>query len=212
MAASDLADFIRAKIEDRGLTVVQFAKRSKLSRAAVYKVLNAEIREVRLSTFIKFAYALEVHPLEMMRVFFSRWEFPQDVSSRSQPLIKGDDISFVADITYPDNALVSTGQVFEKVWRIRNVGKSVWQDRRLVCMDSVMNVECNGRIMRYGLKPVTYEVLLPEVKPGESFDVAITFTAPDSACSVLSNWKMCDADYNLLFPELSGLYCLVRVV
>ncbi|ALG66471.1 NBR1-Ig-like domain-containing protein [Beggiatoa leptomitoformis] len=47
---------------------------------------------------------------------------------------------FIADVTYPDNSIVTAGQAFEKIWEIRNLGGQVWENRKLVCCDNAITV------------------------------------------------------------------------
>lgn len=212
MSAEELSDFIREKITKEKISVVDLSKKSGLARTSIYKILGAEVKEARLSTFIKLGGALSIHPLEMMKIFFNRWEFPRNTSERSKPRVKGDDTSFIADITYPDNSIVSAKQKFEKIWRIKNVGKIDWQGRKIICLDQSTRVQYDDKILTYGLTPESIEVDLPLVKAEDYVDISINFTAPDMPCSVLSHWKMCDSDNNLCFPKLNGIYCMVKVI
>lgn len=217
MAALDLADYLRQQMEKSGISVTELARRSKLSRQSIYNMLNAELEQARLTTFIQLANALRIHPLDLMRVFFSRWEFPTNVPNRTKSLVNGDDIGFIGDITIPDHSILSPGQTFEKIWEIRNVGLIPWQNRRIVCLDQHIEVRFqNGEKLdtyKYGLMPLDgREIPLPDIHPGQNYRLSIRFLAPRVACTTISYWKMVDAEGNMLFPDVTGLYCLVQVM
>jgi transcriptional regulator with XRE-family HTH domain len=217
MAATELADYIRQQLEKSGMTVAEFARRAKLSRQGVYNILNADFEQARLSTFIQLANALKIHPLDFLRIFFNRWEFPSANTTRTNSLVNGDDVGFICDVTYPDNSILSPGQTFEKIWEIRNVGIVPWVNRRLVCLDEHIEVRFqNGKqwdTYKYGLMPLDgREIFLPIIRPGENNQVNIHFLAPEVACTTISWWKMADVDGNYSFPDMTGLYCLVQVM
>lgn len=47
------------------------AERAKVSRVTFHKLLNGEIDEAKMSTMVNLAHALEVHPVELMKRYFS---------------------------------------------------------------------------------------------------------------------------------------------
>ncbi len=217
MAATDVAEYIKRQLEHSNLNVSEFARRAKLSRQGVYNILNAEFGQARLTTFIQIASALKVHPLDLLRVFFNRWEFPSAAPTRTKSMINGDDIGFIGDITYPDHSILTPGQAFTKTWEIRNVGTVPWIGRKIVCLDHQIEVRFhNGETLdtyRYGLLPMDgREIPLPDIHPGTNHQISINFLAPEVACTTISYWKMIDENDNLMFPEVTGLYCLVQVM
>lgn len=216
MASTDLSEYVKKHLEKSGMSLAEFARRAKLSRQSVYNILNSELEQARLSTFIQIANALKIHPMDLLRVFFSRWEFPSTAPTRTKSLINGDDIGFIGDITYPDYSILSPGQTFEKIWEIRNVGIVPWKNRRLLCLDQHIEVRFdNGDQLdtyRYGLMPLDgREIMLPDIAPGTNHQVCIRFLAPEVACTTISYWKMVDEQGNYTFPDMTGLYCLVQV-
>ena len=125
-----------------------------------------------------------------------------------------DDVGFIGDITYPDHAVVTAGQTFEKIWEIQNVGKVPWVNRKIICVDDKVEVNVNGSSQyEYGLVAIGGNTIdVPVVNPGEVFRVSCKFQAPKVACSTISWWKMVDENGDIMFPEITGLYCLVKVV
>jgi len=55
-------------------------------------------------------------------------------------------------------------------------------------------------------------VPIPETLPGETVDIAVTFTTPYLPGSCRTDWKTADKDGNLFFPDMHGLYSIVVVV
>lgn len=218
MAASDLAEYITDRAKVLGLSKTTLAKQAKISRSALYKFLDGDVYEIRLSTVVQLAQALKTHPLDLLRHLFPRWEFPTQASSSAK--YSKDASGFVADITYPDHSIVSVSQEFEKIWEIRNLGEQVWENRRLVCCDAMIQISASStpdpemtlpRPQR-GLLPLQREVPIRLTRPGESVQVAVRLCAPDYPGTIISYWKMVDAQGKLCFPELEGLSCLVNIV
>lgn len=220
MSSAQLTAFIEQRVAVLGLSKTALAKQAKISRAALYKILDGEVQEAKLSTLIRLAAALDCHPLDLLRPLFSRWELPVKTSTGAK--YAQDASGFVADVTYPDNSVVTMGQVFEKVWEIKNLGKQVWQGRKLVCVDDFLQVSSNALddaaltmalpIQQRGLIPLQREIAIPTTQPGESVRLAVSFRAPEYPGGMISFWKMQDAQGELCFPELEGLSCLVKVV
>lgn len=204
----DLANLLSQQIEETKINRTQLAKQANISRQTLYKLLNAEIEEAKLSTLIKLSHALKLHPVDLMRVFFSASNL-----NTNQP----DNTGFIGDITYPDNSLVSPNQVFTKTWAVKNTGNVVWENRKLVCMDDRITVEKkHGEdfhvTMERGLTPSTTEINIPTTQPNETLEISVEFTAPNYPCTAISYWKSVDENGNFHFPEKEGLSCLVNVV
>lgn len=145
----------------------------------------------------------EKYPLQLFRAYFNSTEFPaKNTEKRTVSFYHDDDIGFIGDITYPDNAIVKTGQCFDKIWEIQNTGKRIWKGRRLVCIDDRVSVslepEKPGR--PYGLLAEKRSIDIPRTLPDEIRRISIRFTAPAYPCTVVSHWKMVDASGNACFP------------
>jgi hypothetical protein len=88
-------------------------------------------------------------------------------------------VAFVKDVTIPDGAQLSAGEVFTKVWRLQNRGTCTWTP-------DYMLVYTSGDQMGS-----TTAVRLPDnVAPGQTVDVSVTLTAPASAGYHISYWML----------------------
>lgn len=216
MSASELAEYVLERAKSLGLSKTTLAKQAKISRSALYKLLDGDVREIRLSTVIQLARALNTHPLDLLRHLFARWELPTQASTSAK--YPKDASGFVADVTYPDYSIVSVCQEFEKIWEIRNLGEQVWENRRLVCCDELLEVstpskpEIAAPRSHRGLLPLQREIPIPLTRPSESVQLAVRLQAPDYPSTIISYWKMVDAQGNFCFPKLEGLSCLVNIV
>ncbi|MEZ5449629.1 MAG: helix-turn-helix transcriptional regulator [Thiolinea sp.] len=71
MSAFDVANFLKEKTRESGLSHTEIARRTGLSRQTRYKLLNGDIQEAKFSTLIKVSRALNVHPVELLSLYFS---------------------------------------------------------------------------------------------------------------------------------------------
>ncbi|HSJ89712.1 MAG TPA: CAP domain-containing protein [Anaerolineales bacterium] len=76
--------------------------------------------------------------------------------------------SFVADITIPDNTAIPVGTPFTKTWRISNVGTCIWGS------DYTLTYYSEERLGAPNSVP------LPVTFPGQTADISINLTAPNS--------------------------------
>jgi hypothetical protein len=97
----------------------------------------------------------------------------------------GENSKFTADVTIPDGTQVTAGSVFTKTWSFRNTGTTTWStEYRLVYIDGTVTGQ-NGAL----------SVKLPNaVKPGESVNISVNFTAPTTSGSYSSYWKLYSAN------------------
>jgi hypothetical protein len=117
--------------------------------------------------------------------------------------IPGDASTFVDD-TIPHGTLMAPGQVFEKVWRIKNSGTVAWEGRRL---------ERQGPLTGPGLITSLRFVDIPDTKPGDIAEIRTGLKAPTYDCTSIAYWKMVDQEGRLCWPDnfQLGLDVLVRV-
>jgi hypothetical protein len=101
-----------------------------------------------------------------------------------------DQAQFVKDITIPDGSQVSPGATFTKTWRLRNAGVCTWSGYTLV-FDS-------GEQMG-----ATSPQTIGSVSPGGEVDLSVNFTAPSSAGSYRSYWRIKNSS-GVLIPVLGG--------
>lgn len=208
MSAFELADYLRTRLKSQKLTTTEAARRSGISRQTWHKLLRADISEARLSTLVKVAETLEAHPLSMLRIYFNENPLGR-LSARVSRQSKNDKVDkkyvsgFIADVSYPDNSVVQIGEEFEKIWEVANLGTEPWVGWRLQCMDESQPAN---------LAPLSGSVPIPETKPGEHVRLGVHFRAPAFPCNAISHWQCVDANGAVIFPKLSGLYCMVKVV
>jgi hypothetical protein len=93
--------------------------------------------------------------------------------------------SFVTDVTIPDGTLINPSEVFTKTWRLKNVGTCTWTPE--------YDVVFYGGAQMSG---VTMQIP-GYVAPGQSVDVAVTFTAPSSAGHHTGYWLLRNANGGL---------------
>ena len=210
-----LGVYIEERRKEVNLKKNALADSAGLSRQGLYKILNGDVEQIQLSTIVSLAVPLKVHPIFLMQKLFQRWEFPAVETQGA--LLPKDATGFIGDITYPDNSIVTTGQRFTKVWRSQNVGKQTWEDCSLKCFDGTLRISTQEPDMglldeRRGLIPQSRKISIPVIKPGETVDLEVCFTAPDYPCTAVSYWKMVDKDDKICFPQSEGLSCLVQVI
>ncbi len=70
MAALELSLFLRQQMRRKGLSSTVIANRAGISRQTWYNILNANIKETRLSTLVSVAEVLDVRPLQLLDVYF----------------------------------------------------------------------------------------------------------------------------------------------
>lgn len=91
---------------------------------------------------------------------------------------------FIRDMTVADGSQFAPGTTFLKVWRLKNIGSCTWNKSYTVTFDG--GDKLGGS---------TFD--MPEnVSPGESIDVAIEMTAPNTKGSYKGFWLLRDDDGN----------------
>lgn len=86
------------------------------------------------------------------------------------------------DVTIPDDSNMAPEQVFTKVWRLRNSGTCTWNKNYSIAVFSGEPMEAPS------------SVPLPrQVEPGQTVDISVDLTAPNSAGSYQGNWKLKNA-------------------
>jgi len=215
MSSIGFPEYIRKHIEKQQLTITATAKKTNISRQALHKILNGDIKQARLTTLIQLSHALNLHPLEFFREYFKRHEF-SPVVTKYYPdrLYKDDYIAFIEDVTYPGNSLVTVNEKFTKIWKLKNIGDEPWVNRKVICIDDEMVVSTSvyGENHQCGLVSETRSIDLMDTLPGEILEISIEFTAPPYPATVISHWKMTNEDGGFCYPENNPLMCHVKVV
>lgn len=91
-----------------------------------------------------------------------------------------DRVSFVKDVTYPDNTEVAEGSVFVKTWRLENNGSCTWTS-------SYSLVFVDGDSMG---GPATSQLTTGTVAPGGTIDVSVSLRAPGTPDTYRGNWML----------------------
>lgn len=208
MSKVDLAKVLHERTLQLKLSKSDVAKGAGISRQTLYKILNADIHEAKLSTIVKLSQVLQLHPMDLLRIYFKSMSIKNTQFE--------DDSGFIGDITYPDNTIVMSNQQFTKVWGVKNMGNTTWSNRKLICVDqhieaSISNKKINIKQQR-GLRPLFDSIDIPTTKPGETIQLSVEFRAPAYSCSTISYWKSVDEEGSFCFPEKEGLSCLVKVI
>jgi hypothetical protein len=90
-------------------------------------------------------------------------------------------LTFVSDVTIPDNTNMTPAQKFTKTWRVRNNGSCAWE------AGFKFNFT-GGEAM--GGSSIT---LVDAVQPGKETELSVALTAPNTAGTYRGNWRMTNA-------------------
>lgn len=93
-----------------------------------------------------------------------------------------DAAQFVADVTVPDGTAMAPGNVFNKTWRLKNVGTCTWSTAYSAVFDSGEKMGAPAAVNI----PVS-------VAPGQTVDITVQMTAPASAGLYRGYWKLRNA-------------------
>jgi len=94
-------------------------------------------------------------------------------------------VAFIKDVTIPDGTSLSPGEVFTKTWRLQNRGTCTWTpDYDIVFYSGAQMSGTTMQVPGY-------------VAPGQSVDVAVTFTAPSAPGHYVGYWILRNASGKL---------------
>jgi hypothetical protein len=93
-----------------------------------------------------------------------------------------DQASFVADVTVPNDTVVSPGQVFIKTWRLRNSGTCIWTE------DYALVFAHGDAMGASAAVPLPYAVA-----PGSAADLSVTLVAPAGSGTYAGHWQLRNA-------------------
>ena len=85
--------------------------------------------------------------------------------------------TFLADVTYPDNSVVTTGETFTKTWEIRNDGECSWGPGY-----SLEGVSGNF------IEVTPVEGTFPVVQPSQTAQLSLVITAPQDTGEATGSW------------------------
>jgi hypothetical protein len=103
---------------------------------------------------------------------------------------------FVADISVPDNTIMTPGEAFTKTWRIKNVGTCSWTPSYAV-------VFASGNQM----SGPSAQALTSNVNPGQTVDISVNMVAPSTNGTYTGYWRLRNAS-GILF---SSFYVQIKV-
>lgn len=99
-------------------------------------------------------------------------------------------MSFVSDVTIPDNTPVNPGQTFTKTWKVKNAGTCAW--------DAGFKFAFTGGDAMGG---TTY-TLPATVAAGAVTDISVSMTAPNKTGTIRGNWRMSTANGQFFGDEV----------
>jgi len=99
-------------------------------------------------------------------------------------------LSFVSDVTIPDNTPVNPGQTFTKTWKVKNAGTCAW--------DAGFKFAFTGGEAMGG---TTY-TLPSAVAAGAVTDISVAMTAPSRTGTLRGNWRMSTASGQFFGDEV----------
>jgi Ig-like domain from next to BRCA1 gene len=105
-------------------------------------------------------------------------------------------LSFLSDVTIPDNTAMKPGETFTKTWRVKNSGTCAWDVGFKFAFTS--GDAMNG---------ATYS-LAQAVPANTETNLSVTMTAPNKAGSIKSSWRMSTAAGQFFGDEI---YVLIAV-
>jgi len=105
-------------------------------------------------------------------------------------------MTFVSDVTVPDNTQMNPGQAFTKTWKLKNSGTCAW--------DAGFKFAFTGGNAMGG---VAY-TLPSAVAAGAVVDISVAMTAPTTAGKAQGNWRMTTAGGDFFGNEV---YVLINV-
>jgi hypothetical protein len=99
-------------------------------------------------------------------------------------------LSFVSDVSIPDNTPVTAGQAFTKTWKVKNAGSCAW--------DAGFKFAFTGGDAMGG---TTY-TLPASVAAGAVTDISVAMTAPNKTGTLRGNWRMSTASGQFFGDEV----------
>ncbi|MDA0244110.1 MAG: NBR1-Ig-like domain-containing protein [Chloroflexi bacterium] len=88
--------------------------------------------------------------------------------------------TFLADVTIPDDTAIPLGGSFTKTWRIRNSGRTAWDNRI--------------KLVFVGGDPLGDQMAIdvPATQPGAAVTISLILRAPQQAGTVYTDWRLHD--------------------
>jgi len=90
-------------------------------------------------------------------------------------------LTFVSDVTIPDNTQMTAGKTFTKTWKVLNSGSCAW--------DAGFKFALTGGNAMGG----TTVTIPTSVASGAQYDISVSMTAPSASGTSQGNWRMSTA-------------------
>ena len=90
-----------------------------------------------------------------------------------------DRATLVADVTIPDNTVLTPGQSFEKTWRLRNAGTCTWTTAYAIVF-----------VSGHSMSGPSAAALQSNVSPGQTVDLKLRLAAPMSVGTYRGSWQL----------------------
>lgn len=89
-------------------------------------------------------------------------------------------LTFVSDVTIPDNTQMDPGKAFTKTWKVQNSGSCAW--------------DAGFKFQNTGGEAMGSTFTLPaSVASGATYEISVPMTAPNKTGTLRSNWRMSTA-------------------
>jgi hypothetical protein len=96
-----------------------------------------------------------------------------------------DNMTGVADVTYPDGSVLAAGTIFVKTWRVKNLGPCTWnQDYRLI-------FGWGGTGTNWDTTPSSHLSAL--VLPGDTVEISVSLAAPTNPGNYAAAFRLQNA-------------------
>lgn len=204
MSRDELAKFVRKRARELDLPQTEIARRARISRQALVKILAGEVRDPRITTVIGLARALQVSPFFMLRQWLTSLG---TAGSQWRADMNDGGCSYVGLESLPNGSICGPDQLVTMHCTLQNSGTDPWEGRSLKCIAPLVEPESIPALV-----PVRSTIELPSLAPGATFEAAIEMRTPKVPGMYVCYWKVVDAGGNYCFPDLPPLDCVVNVI
>lgn len=111
-----------------------------------------------------------------------------------------DSAAFVNDMTIPDGTIVKAGETFLKVWRVENTGTCPWAERYTLVFVGGERMDAPDSIP------------LKVTQPGQTLDIAVNMTAPESYGEYRADFELHDPDGNAIPIDNGAILWVIIMV
>ncbi len=107
---------------------------------------------------------------------------PAATLTNTVPASTSDEQAELVTQSVPDKSIFTPGQSFKITWTLKNTGKTTWTTTHAL--------RWFGGLTADGLKVANTLNMPNEVKPGDSIDLTLSFTAPKNASTARTIWYL----------------------